>query len=103
MLHLSGEDGAAATYWVDGDVSVVNQLQAQGLPFEPMQELGRWTDDKTGREYAELLFRCTKLTDGGRCSIYQDRPALCRRYEPLSDRLCVHFGGSEAGADGDLA
>ena len=26
--------------------------------------------------------RCIKLEPGGRCSIYEDRPQLCRDYEP---------------------
>lgn len=97
-LHLAGKDGEAKTYWVDeGDAGIIEQLRAQGLPFVPLLELGRYVDAESGREYADLLFNCPMVTPSGRCSIYDDRPALCRNYEPLSDPLCVHFGGAEAG------
>lgn len=33
----------------------------------------------------------------GRCGDYENRPALCRSFEPQSEALCVHFNGSEAG------
>lgn len=38
-------------------------------------------------------FDCTALGADGRCTIYEDRPDLCRRYEPEQDGLCVHFNG----------
>lgn len=34
---------------------------------------------------------CTALDRDGRCSIYEDRPQLCRDYRPGQDGLCVHF------------
>lgn len=42
-------------------------------------------------------FSCSALTREGRCSIYLDRPDLCRRYEAGKDDLCVHSHGTEAG------
>ncbi len=33
---------------------------------------------------------CTALLPNGRCSIYEDRPNLCRMYRPGQDPLCVH-------------
>lgn len=32
--------------------------------------------------FHEFPVRCTALTDAGRCGIYEDRPVLCRVYEP---------------------
>lgn len=89
-----------ATFWVDqGIEGVRQQLRDFGLPFEPAEELGRWLDDESGREYGQFEFSCPKLTRAGRCSIYEERPACCRNYEPASDGLCCHFGGAEAGED----
>ncbi len=36
-------------------------------------------------------FSCTQLLSNGRCGIYEDRPHLCRHYQPGTDALCVHF------------
>jgi Fe-S-cluster containining protein len=36
-------------------------------------------------------FWCTALDSSGRCSIYEDRPQLCRHYRPGHDAMCVHF------------
>lgn len=36
-------------------------------------------------------FTCTALQPNGRCGIYDERPMVCRLYEPGTDRLCVHF------------
>lgn len=35
------------------------------------------------------FFSCTRLGADGRCSDYENRPELCRIYEPGSDSLCV--------------
>jgi Fe-S-cluster containining protein len=40
---------------------------------------------------------CTALQSDGRCSIYEDRPDLCRRYRPGQDGLCVHYWPDEEG------
>lgn len=98
LMHLSNQAGDPSTEWVDGGFDgIVKSLQLRGLPFEPVVEIGRWTDEESGREYANYLYRCTKLLPNGRCGIYEDRPDLCRRYEPASDRLCVHYLGAESG------
>lgn len=41
--------------------------------------------------YGMGRWSCTRLTPEGRCDDYDNRPALCRAYEPLSDRLCVMY------------
>ncbi len=62
-----------------------------GLPFIPLEpykgesEFG-WTDDKVG-----IRWTCKNLTPEGRCGDYENRPNLCRIYEPGSDRLCAVY------------
>lgn len=41
------------------------------------------------------LFYCTKLQPDGRCGDYENRPYLCREFEPGADPLCVHWRGAE--------
>ena len=37
-------------------------------------------------------YSCTALDNRtGRCTIYERRPALCERYAPGADALCVHY------------
>jgi len=38
-------------------------------------------------------FSCNRLGSDGRCSSYEDRPDLCKSYEPCSDALCAEFMG----------
>lgn len=95
LMNLSQKSGDALTVWTDIDIPA--QAIEHGLPFEPVAKLGEWTDEKTGRPYAEFHWRCTKLLPNGRCGIYEDRPNLCRSFEPLTDQLCVHWNGAETG------
>jgi Fe-S-cluster containining protein len=54
-----------------------------GLPFRPLIQLPDGSD---------WLWWCPALDDRtGRCTIYADRPQLCRDYAAGSDPLCVHF------------
>jgi Fe-S-cluster containining protein len=44
------------------------------------------------KEEAEMVvpwFSCTKLGGDGRCTIYDERPHVCRTYKPGSDELCA--------------
>lgn len=101
-LHLSMAGGRNLTTWV-GDGESERQMADMGLPFVALDVLqGPWIhtapgDPHDGREYVRHVWGCPKLDGAGRCTIYDDRPDLCRRFEPGSDRLCVHFGGAEAG------
>lgn len=56
-------------------------FEPNGLPFLPMRVVqGHW------------LFTCPRLDwETGRCKDYENRPALCRNYQPLSDPLCAMY------------
>lgn len=72
------------------------------MPFVPVIETSRSTDPESGREYASYVFRCSNLTTEGRCGDYENRPQLCRVFEPGSDLPCVHYRGAEGGESGNL-
>jgi len=36
-------------------------------------------------------FDCTKLGADGRCMDYENRPELCRVYQPQEDALCAEY------------
>lgn len=86
---LSGVDHQETTFWLDEDVNA--QIAAHGFPFELSSITKEYKDDETGRPYGTIVVSCPKLDADGRCSIYEDRPALCRDFEPRHSPLCVHF------------
>jgi len=53
----------------------------------PNADTLRWLELHGQREGEYMTFdcRCTKLDSDGQCSIYSDRPALCRDFEPGCD------------------
>lgn len=99
-FNLSGSENHPATFWDDEAPAV-----REGLPFVPLERWGQWTVEygpDTGRTYSSWMWRCTALGEDGRCTIYDDRPDLCRRYEPLEDGLCVMAKSGPAQAQGLL-
>lgn len=92
-LRLYREGNASLTFWLDEPTE--KQLDALGLPFKPTEQIGEWLDEESGRRYGEFLFTCPRLLPNGRCGDYENRPDLCRRFEPGADPLCVHFQGAE--------
>lgn len=82
------------SFWTDlGLASAQLRLVAENIPFI-IEEWSETNKDENGREYANVMCSCPKVTAEGLCSIYEDRPATCRRYAPGSDRLCVFNGSS---------
>lgn len=97
-MYLSNKEGPF-TVWLDRDIT--EQMKDKELPFVAIGEiLNKWVDEfGTGREYGVVLFTCPKLGKDGRCTIYENRPEVCKSFEAGSDPLCVHFGGAEGTSD----
>ena len=95
--HRNGEH----TFWLDENIEQqVSGQDPENLsnhPFEVLKVDEKFTDKKTGREYGTVVFKCKNLTAEGRCGDYENRPLLCKSYEPRSDNLCVHYQGAESG------
>lgn len=67
-------------------------MASYGLPFLPVDswydhyaQADWWADNKA----RIFTYNCPALDADGRCSIYENRPQLCRDYQPGSDPLCV--------------
>lgn len=52
-----------------------------GLPLIPLYR----------RPNGNWRFWCPNLGRDGRCQDYENRPALCRDFEPASDQLCLYW------------
>ena len=96
---LSADDTPLST-WV-GEGEAAKQMVKVGLPFEPLEHgpIFKTADDDPddpAREFTVWSWRCPRLQPDGRCGDYENRPDLCRRFEPASNLLCVHWSG-EAG------
>jgi Fe-S-cluster containining protein len=47
-------------------------------------------------EYFSFRYSCDWLGADGRCTNYDERPALCRSFAPKSDPLCIERDDTEA-------
>lgn len=43
--------------------------------------------------YMDFRYSCEWLGEDGRCTHYEERPQLCRSYQPQSDALCAEYIG----------
>lgn len=68
---------AAASTVLHGTDDIGYQI---GLPFVPFYR------DSNGRWW----WWCPHLTRDGRCDDYENRPHVCRSFEPASDPLCIY-------------
>lgn len=98
------DGGNEKTYWLDEPIEP--QLRAgmgndvyRPIPFEVFEIKERFIDEETKRPYGKITFSCRNLLPNGRCGDYENRPWLCRVFEPAGDHLCVHYKGAEAGAE----
>jgi len=60
-------------------------MRREKLPYIPL-EVGGHTHKGTR---AHVWFTCPKLGTNGRCTIYDDRPQICRIFTAATDALCV--------------
>ena len=79
-------EGGRPTY-----LDALNYVRKNGVPFVPLRP------QQTARGEWVWRYACPKLGDDGRCTIYDDRPDLCRRFEPGGNDLCVHSQGTTSG------
>ena len=64
-------------------------------PFRAIEVRSINTDADSKRPYGYVTFNCVNLTKDGRCGDYENRPWLCRVFEPGEGPLCVHWRGAE--------
>lgn len=71
--------------WEEG---AFKYMRDQGMPFQPLR-----IDERFPEQDGEVGVRwmCPVLTPAGRCGDYDNRPQLCRDYQPGDDRLCVLY------------
>jgi Fe-S-cluster containining protein len=93
-ITLAGATGEF-TLWDDDFAAAHKVLKEHSLPFELAGKVATYLDEDSGRTYSSVKYNCPLVTAEGRCGDYENRPDLCRRYEPASDGLCVHFRGAE--------
>lgn len=103
-LNFFGGKGEQ-TYWLDEPIepqlrSGMSKDTDRPVPFRIAKVREQYTDKESGRPYGHVDFSCVNLTPEGRCGDYENRPWLCRHFEPASGNICVHYKGAEAGADG---
>ena len=78
------------TEWKDSwKADALKRVQRDKLPFLPVSFGDEKDDSKSGRVYGVVRYSCPKLLPNGRCGCYADRPSICRRYQPGTDKLCV--------------
>ncbi len=65
-------------------------LASHGVPYFRIVEAVRSTQVDGA---VAVRCSCDRLDENGRCSDYDNRPNVCRLYDPLSDSLCCEFVG----------
>lgn len=79
----------------DWQADLEEVLRVGGVPFFRLHSLGPIVrDDIDGQDYVSVFLSCTNVSENGRCGIYESRPALCRKYVPTTDGLCVFAKGA---------
>ena len=87
-IHLSDTTGALYIEGEQDPVEVVTRKIGQHW-FKPLEECHSL--EVEGVRRVDYLWECTALGPDGRCTVYENRPQLCRDYVAGTDRLCVHF------------
>ena len=64
---------------VDNKKTIINRLKKENWPFVPI-----------GKEKTWWKFKCLKLGKDGKCTIYKDRPQLCKDFQIGQDILCYY-------------
>lgn len=82
-IHLSG--GGLPTGSADKQTALeaLVEMAKRALPFVASEKREYWPG------HLSWWYTCPLLDNEGRCSDYENRPDLCREYQPLEDGLCV--------------
>lgn len=75
-----------------GEDAALAMVRDRNLPWCPIRCAER-AADADGKMWARWFFACEALGPDGRCTIYESRPDICRRYEAGSDWLCAMYPG----------
>lgn len=79
------------SFWLsDGPLAPLIRMAEWWMPFVPATRSDTYYNDDGGY-YSIQRWGCPLLGEDGRCTDYDNRPELCRRYEAKSDTLCVEF------------
>lgn len=100
-------EGHPVTVWADEDAAARLSEKIGAHWFVPVAASGEYVVpvdalEDAGRTYRTHRWGCRALGPDGRCTVYDDRPQLCRDFAPGSDPLCVHWQGAESGEESVL-
>lgn len=89
-FFLNGRNGGLRFDEHDWKNQAQEKMDFYGMPFLPLRvEPSKDPNPVEGK--VAVRFTCPKVTPEGRCSIYEDRPKLCRDYQAGEDKLCVMY------------
>lgn len=91
-FDLSSSRGEVLVPEYEEPTNILSWVSSEDLPFVPLER------KVAGAEASTWWWTCPKLTSEGRCSIYDERPGICRQFEAGSDPLCVHYVAPETPA-----
>jgi Fe-S-cluster containining protein len=79
----------------DWQTAAARKMRAHNLPFIPLRLAitGQETDGQPAEFDGRVMIRftCPLVTPEGRCGDYENRPQLCRTYQPKQDMLCALY------------
>ncbi len=87
------------TVWADGWKEQAQSFLDGALPGHPFVPHrlaiaeGEMRDPAATAPYGTVFWSCRNLLPSGRCGDYENRPQLCRNYQPGQDAMCVEFKG----------
>ncbi len=88
---LTNNDGHITAWDSESRDQVNARAAGHGLPFRAIAKIDTTVDPASGQPYSSWYWGCPVLGADGRCTDYENRPQLCRTYQPGQDELCVEF------------
>jgi Fe-S-cluster containining protein len=79
--------GFPASDWMARGIAYADRHHLPFIPLETYESTVEGSDDG----YVGIRWQCKNLTPEGRCGDYENRPELCRIYEPGQDKLCAVY------------